>query len=54
MTSAEYRKEAEQLLARRDGGLDPSQRSIEQAAVWAQLATAAAIEEQGKAVRDGE
>ena len=54
MTSAEYRERAEQLLTRRGDYLDPTQTSIEQAAVWAQLATAAAIEEQGQAVRDAE
>jgi hypothetical protein len=53
MTSAEYRAKAEQLLTSKSHEyLEP--RIVEQAAVWAQLATAAAIEERGQAVRDGE
>ncbi|MEW2083491.1 hypothetical protein [Streptomyces sp. NPDC005283] len=53
MTSAEYRAEAEKLLTSQHH-LDVPPRIVDQAAVWAQLATAAAIEEQGQAVRDGE
>ncbi|MFD4141172.1 hypothetical protein [Streptomyces sp. NPDC058572] len=53
MTSNEYREQAEKLLTSRHKD-DLPQRLVEQAAVWAQLATAAAISEQGQAVRDGE
>ncbi|MBT2368022.1 hypothetical protein J7E88_22580 [Streptomyces sp. ISL-10] len=53
MTSQEYRQRAEALLTSRYCD-DLSPRLVEQAAVWAQLTTAAAIEEQRKAVRDGE
>ncbi|MFF0741988.1 hypothetical protein ACFYVL_16480 [Streptomyces sp. NPDC004111] len=44
MTSKEYRERAEQLLTGRHPH-DLPDRYIRQAAVWAQLATAAAIEE---------
>jgi hypothetical protein len=53
VTSNDYREQAEKLLIGRAPG-DMPQRVVEQAAVWAQLATAAAISEQGQAVRDGE
>jgi len=53
MTSSEYREKAETLLTSW-GVSDMPHGVVEQAAVWAQLATAAAIEEQGLAVRDGE
>ncbi|MFI2367283.1 hypothetical protein [Streptomyces sp. NPDC018833] len=52
MTSAEYRKRAENAL--RPAFRPVTAQDIAEAAVWAQLATAAAIEEQGQAVRDGE
>ncbi|GGT99328.1 hypothetical protein [Streptomyces lateritius] len=44
MTSTEYRARAEKLLTSKHP-LDLSQSVIEQAAAWAQLATAAAIAE---------
>ncbi|MFF0745657.1 hypothetical protein ACFYVL_35220 [Streptomyces sp. NPDC004111] len=44
MTSQEYRERAEQLLTGRHPH-DVPERYIRQARVWAQLATAAAIEE---------
>ncbi|MFD0152262.1 hypothetical protein ACWGQ4_19140 [Streptomyces sp. NPDC055721] len=44
MTSTEYRARAEKLLSSRHP-LDLSQSVIDQAAAWAQLATAAAIAE---------
>ncbi|MFB7422571.1 hypothetical protein ACFC0K_04775 [Streptomyces hydrogenans] len=44
MTSTEYRARAEKLLTSKHP-LDLSQHVIDQAAVWAQLATAAAIAE---------
>ncbi|MFF8281029.1 hypothetical protein ACF05T_34095 [Streptomyces lateritius] len=44
MTSNEYRERAERLLTRQHP-LDLSPAVVEQAAVWAQLATAAAITE---------
>jgi hypothetical protein len=45
MTSQQYRARAEQLLTSQHH-LDLSPAVVAQAAVWAQLATAAAIEEQ--------
>lgn len=53
MTSAEYREQAEKLLTSRHPH-DMSPVIVAQAAVWAQLATAVAIEEEGQAVRHGE
>ncbi|MER6617062.1 hypothetical protein [Streptomyces xantholiticus] len=53
MTSNEYRDKAENLLTSWHPA-DMPRGIVEQAAVWAQLATAAAISEQGQAVRDGE
>lgn len=50
MTSADYREQARKLLTTRTIGGELPEQAIEQAAVWAQLATAAAIEEQARAV----
>lgn len=53
MTSAEYRKKAEKLLT----GWAPTNMPdgvVEQAAVWASLANAAAIEEQGQAALEAQ
>lgn len=52
MTSAEYRERAEKLLTKYPSGyLEPG--ALEQAAVWAQLANAAAITEAAQAaIRD--
>ncbi|MFF8610003.1 hypothetical protein ACF06X_29220 [Streptomyces sp. NPDC015346] len=47
MDSTQYRERAEQLLSRQHP-LDLSPAVVEQAAVWAQLATAAAITEATK------
>ncbi|MFI5803014.1 hypothetical protein [Streptomyces sp. NPDC051561] len=49
MTSEEYRAKAEDLLTSRHRSDLPGV-YVEQAAVWAQLAVAAAITETGKAV----
>jgi hypothetical protein len=45
-TSAEYRERAERALYT-TGRVAPEPEQVAEAAVWAQLATAAAIEEQG-------
>lgn len=45
MTSQDYRERAEELLTRRTVGGYRSPDAVEEAAVWAQLATAAAITE---------
>ncbi|MBT2369530.1 hypothetical protein J7E88_30715 [Streptomyces sp. ISL-10] len=53
MTSQEYRERAVSVL-RPINHRPLTAQDIAEAAVWAQLATAAAIEEQAKGVRDGE
>lgn len=45
MDSTDYRRRAEELLNSKNNPLELQPRVIEQAAVWAQLATAAAISE---------
>lgn len=45
MTSNDYRRQAERLLKARTVGGDRPDGALEEAAVWAQLATAAAITE---------
>ncbi|MEU8519078.1 hypothetical protein [Streptomyces sp. NPDC048577] len=52
MTSTEYRARAEQLLTLTASHF-PTAEDVEQAAVWAQLATAAAITEAAEQNTDG-
>lgn len=54
MTSAEYRERAVELLTPEGQRLRPRAEDIAEAAVWASLATAAAIEENGQVTPDGE
>lgn len=55
MTKAEYyRGLAEAAMRPEQGFSNPSTRKLAEADVWAKLAIAAAVEEQGLAVRDGE
>lgn len=54
MTSADYRDRAVELLTPEGQRLRPTPEQVAEASVWAQLATAAAIEEQGQVTRDGE
>jgi hypothetical protein len=52
MTAAEYRAKAVRLLTSRPYS-EVSERATAQAAVWAELATSAAIEENSQVTTDG-
>lgn len=54
MDSRQYRERAEKALTPEGLHTRPKPAAVAEAAVWAQLATAAAIEEQGQVTRDGE
>ncbi|WP_187280265.1 hypothetical protein [Streptomyces sp. IB2014 016-6] len=52
LTSTEYRARAERLLTEKQGFSEVPERNVRQAAVWADLAIAAAIEETGQVATD--